>query len=172
VTSQIKVLIPQDEIKQAITRIATDIRRDYQDKQPVLISILKGSFIFLADLIRQIRMPVQVEFIRVSSYGSQTKSSGTATIMHGMKTPIKGRDVIIVEDIIDTGITISAVVDYIKKKKPASTRICALTDKPSRREVPVTVDYIGFTIPDKFVVGYGLDWNEQYRYLDDICVLE
>ena len=92
--------------------------------------------------------------------------------MHGLKTPIKGRDVIIVEDIIDTGLTISTVVDYMKRKKPASIKICALTDKPSRREVPVTVDYVGFTIPDKFVVGYGLDWNEQYRYLDDICVLE
>jgi hypoxanthine phosphoribosyltransferase len=172
VTSQLKVLISQDEIKQAITRIATDIRRDYQDKQPVLISILKGSFIFLADLIRQIRMPVQVEFIRVSSYGSKTKSTGLVNIMHGLKTPIRGRDIIIVEDIIDTGLTISTVIDYMERKKPASIKICALTDKPSRREVPVTVDYIGFTIPDKFVVGYGLDWNEQYRYLDDICVLE
>jgi hypoxanthine phosphoribosyltransferase len=172
VTSQLKVLITQDEIKQAITRIASDIRRDYKDKQPVLISILKGSFIFLADLIRQIRMPVQVEFIRVSSYGSQMKSTGVVTIMDGLKTPIKGRDVIIVEDIIDTGLTISSVVDYMKRKKPASIKICALTDKPSRRNVPVIVDYVGFTIPDKFVVGYGLDWNEQYRYLNDICVLE
>jgi len=172
VTSQLKVLITQDEIRQAITRIAIDIRQDYHDKQPVLISILKGSFVFLADLIRQLSMPVQVEFIRVSSYGSQKESTGVVTIMHGLKTPVKGRDVIIVEDIIDTGLTIAAVVEYMKKKKTASIKICALTDKPSRRIVPITVDYVGFTIPDKFVVGYGLDWNEQYRYLNDICILE
>lgn len=170
--SQIKVLITQDEIRQAITRIASEIRRDYTDSQPVLISILKGSFIFLADLVRQLNMPVQVEFIRLSSYGSQKESSGVATLMHGLKTAIKGKDIIIVEDIVDTGITMTAVIDYMKKKKPASIKICTLTDKLSRRKVPLTVDYVGFTVPDKFLVGYGLDWNEQYRYLNDICVLE
>jgi hypoxanthine phosphoribosyltransferase len=172
VTSQLKVLIPQDEIRQTITRIASEIRQDYKDKQPVMISILKGSFIFLADLVRQINMPVQVEFIRLSSYGAQTETSGTVTIMHGLKTDIKGKDIIIVEDIVDTGLTMMAVIDYMKKKKPASIRICALTDKPSRRRVSLEVDYIGFTVPDLFLVGYGLDWNEQYRYLNDICVLE
>jgi hypoxanthine phosphoribosyltransferase len=172
VTSQLKVLFSQDEIRQAIIRIASEIKRDYSDKQPVLISILKGSFIFLADLVRQLNMPVQVEFIRLSSYGSRTESSGVVTIMHGLKTAIKGKDIIIVEDIVDTGLTMSAVIDYMKKKKPASIKICALTDKPSRRRVPLVVDYVGFTVPDKFLVGYGLDWNEQYRYLNDICVLE
>ena len=170
--SQLKVLIPQNEIRQAIDRIASEIRRDYSDKQPILISILKGSFIFLADLVRQIHMPVQVEFIRLSSYGSQTESSGVVTMTQGLKTPIKGKDIIIVEDIVDTGLTMTSVVNYMKKKKPASIKICALTDKPSRRKVPLEVDYVGFTVPDKFLVGYGLDWNEQYRYLDDICVLE
>ncbi len=170
--SQLKVLIPQNEIRQAIDRIASEIRRDYSDKQPILISILKGSFIFLADLVRQIHMPVQVEFIRLSSYGSQTESSGVVTMTQGLKTPIKGKDIIIVEDIVDTGLTMTSVVKYMKKKKPASIKICALTDKPSRRKVPLEVDYVGFTVPDKFLVGYGLDWNEQYRYLDDICVLE
>jgi hypoxanthine phosphoribosyltransferase len=172
VNSQLKVLIPQNEIRQAIDRIASEIRRDYSDKQPILISILKGSFIFLADLVRQIHMPVQVEFIRLSSYGSQTESSGVVTMTQGLKTPIKGKDIIIVEDIVDTGLTMTSVVKYMKKKKPASIKICALTDKPSRRKVPLEVDYVGFTVPDKFLVGYGLDWNEQYRYLDDICVLE
>jgi hypoxanthine phosphoribosyltransferase len=172
VTSQFKVLIPQNEIRQAIDRIASEIRRDYNDKQPILISILKGSFIFLADLVRQLHMPVQVEFIRLSSYGSQTESSGIVTMTQGLKTPIKGKDIIIVEDIVDTGLTMTSVIDYMKKKKPASIKICALTDKPSRRKVPLEVDYVGFTVPDKFLVGYGLDWNEQYRYLNDICELE
>ena len=131
--SQLKVLIPQNEIRQAIDRIASEIRRDYSDKQPILISILKGSFIFLADLVRQIHMPVQVEFIRLSSYGSQTESSGVVTMTQGLKTPIKGKDIIIVEDIVDTGLTMTSVVKYMKKKKPASIKICALTDKPSRR---------------------------------------
>lgn len=170
-TSHLKVLFTQDEIRQAIIRIASEIRQDYSDKQPVLISILKGSFIFLADLVRQLKMPLQVEFIRLSSYGSQKESSGIVTIMHGLKTDIKGKDIIIVEDIIDTGLTMSAVIDYMKKKKPASIKICALTDKPSRRKLPLFVDYVGFTVPDKFLVGYGLDWNEQYRYLNDICIL-
>ena len=170
--SELKILYTEDQIRQAVERIASEIKRDYRGTQPVLISILKGSFIFLADLIRQIRMPLQVEFIKLSSYGSQKESSGEVTLVQGLKTPIKNRDVIIIEDIIDTGLTISAVTKYLRKKKPATIRVCALTDKPSRRQVSVNIDYSGFTVPDKFVVGYGLDWNEKYRYLNDICILD
>jgi hypoxanthine phosphoribosyltransferase len=117
-------------------------------------------------------MPLQVEFVKLSSYHEKTESSGKVNIVQGLKTPVKGRHVLIIEDIVDTGLTIAALVKYLQRKKPASIKVCALTDKPSRRKVPVTIDYLGFTVPDKFIVGYGLDWNERYRYLPDICYFD
>jgi len=166
------VLFSEDEIKQAVAKLAAEIRRDYQGKQPLLIGILKGSFIFMADLIRQLGLPVEVDFVKLSSYGAGKETSGKVKVVQGLKTPIKGRDVLVVEDIVDTGLTLSFLLDYLRKKKPASLRLCALTDKPSRRQVPVTINYLGFTVPDKFIVGYGIDWNEKFRYLPDICFID
>lgn len=170
--SQPRVLVPQDEIKQTISRLATEIQRDYQGKQPLLIGILKGSFVFMADLIRQLELPLEVDFVRLSSYGAGTETTGKVKVEQALKTPIRDRDVIVIEDIIDTGLTVSFLLDYLKKKKPASLKLCALADKPSRRKSPVTIDYLGFTVPDKFIVGYGIDRNEKFRYLPDICFIE
>lgn len=170
--SQLKVLITQDEIKQAIAKLAAEIRQDYKSKEPLLVGILKGSFVFMADLIRQLELPVEVDFVKLSSYGAGRETSGKVKVVQGLKTPIKGRDVLVVEDIVDTGLTISFLLDYLRKKKPASLRLCALTDKPSRRQVPVTIDYLGFAVPDRFIVGYGIDWNEKFRYLPDICFID
>jgi len=137
-----------------------------------LIGILKGSFVFMADLVRSLDFPLEVEFIKLSSYGRGRESSGKVRVVKSLTSPVKGRDVLVVEDIVDTGITLSFLLDYLKKKKPASLRLCALTDKPSRRQVPLTIDYLGFTVPDRFIVGYGIDWDEKFRYLPDICYLE
>jgi hypoxanthine phosphoribosyltransferase len=171
-SSQPKVLITQDEISQAVARLASEIRQDYQGKQPLLIGILKGSFVFMADLIRELGLPVEVDFVKLSSYGSGTETSGKVKVVQGLKTKVKGRDVLVVEDIVDTGLTVSFLLDYLRKKKPASLKLCALTDKPSRHKAPVAIDYLGFTVPDKFIVGYGIDWNEKFRYLRDICHLD
>jgi hypoxanthine phosphoribosyltransferase len=165
-------LFPRAEIEAAISRLATEINRDYHDKDPLLIGILKGSFMFMADLIRLLDFPLEVEFVRLSSYGSGQQTSGKVKVVQGLRSSINGRDVLVVEDIVDTGITIAFLMDYLKKKNPTSLKLCSLTDKPSRRQVPVTIDYLGFTVPDKFVVGYGLDFDEKFRNLPDICSLE
>lgn len=169
---QLTVLIGRDEIAEAVNRLACEIGRDYRDKQPLLVGVLKGSFVFMADLIRHLDLSLELEFVRVSSYGDRRESSGTAKLVHRFSTHIKGRDVLIVEDIVDTGTTISFVLDYLRKKSPASLKLCALTDKPSRRRVPVCIDYLGFTLPDRFIVGYGMDYDERFRNLPDIYILE
>ena len=169
---QLKILISRDEIANAVDRLASEIKRDYQGKQPLLIGVLKGAFVFMADLMRQLDLPLELEFVRLSSYGAARESSGRVRVVQGLKTPIKGRDVLVIEDIVDTGITISFLLNYLRKKKPASLKLCVLTDKPSRRRVPVSIDYLGFTVPDKFVVGYGIDFAEKFRYLPEICVIE
>jgi len=169
---QFKILINRDEIAQAIKRLAFEILRDYQNKQPLLIGVLKGSFMFMADLIRQLDLPLELDFIRLSSYGAGRDSSGKVIVVQGIKTPVKGRDVLVIEDIVDTGITISFLLDYLKKKRPASLKLCTLTDKPSRRRVPVHIDYRGFTVPNKFIVGYGLDCDQRFRNLPHIYTLE
>jgi hypoxanthine phosphoribosyltransferase (EC 2.4.2.8) len=172
-TSQLKprILVSREEIAKTVTKLASEIRMDYQGKQPLLIGVLKGSFVFLADLVRQLNLPVEIEFIRLSSYGAGKETSGKVRVVQGLKAQVKGRDVLVVEDIVDTGITISFLLDYLGKKKPSSLKLCALTDKPSRRRVPVHIDYLGFTVPDKFIVGYGLDFDEKFRCLPDICEL-
>jgi hypoxanthine phosphoribosyltransferase len=169
---QLKILISHNEIAEAVNRLACEIERDYQGKQPLLISVLKGSFVFMAVFIRQLDLPLELDFVRLASYGSARESSGRVRIIQAVKTPVKGRDVLVIEDIVDTGITISFLLDYLKKKKPASLKLCALTDKPSRRRVSVPVDYLGFTVPNKFIVGYGLDCDEKFRNLPDIYTLE
>jgi hypoxanthine phosphoribosyltransferase len=169
---QLRVLIGREEIRDTVARLADEIKKDYQDKQPLFIGVLKGSFVFMADLIRQLDLPLEIDFVRLSSYGAGEETSGKVKIVHGLKTVIRGKHVLIVEDIVDTGVTISFLLNYLKRKKPASLKLCALTDKPSRRQVPVSIDYLGFTLPDKFIVGYGLDLDEKFRNLPDICFLE
>lgn len=169
---RLRRLFSREEIEAAVSRLAAAITRDYHGKKPLLISVLKGSFMFMADLIRLLDFPLEVEFIRLSSYGRRQQSSGRVKVVQGLHSPIRGREVLVVEDIVDTGITIAFLMDYLRKRKPASLRLCSLTDKPSRRRVPVVIDYLGFSVPDRFVVGYGLDLNEKYRNLPDICFLE
>lgn len=170
--SAIHLLLPRVEIEATVKKLATAISTDYRDKEPLIIGILKGSFVFMADLVRQLDFPLEVDFIRLSSYGRGRETSGKVSVVQGLRTAVKGRHVLVVEDIIDTGITLTFLMDYLKKKKPASLRLCALTDKPSRRQVPVTIDYLGASVPDKFIVGYGIDCDEKYRNLPDICYLE
>jgi len=170
--SRLHTLFPRAEIEAAVKRLASEITRDYQDKHPVLIGILKGVFVFMSDLVRDLDFPLEIEFVRLSSYGSGQQTTGKVKVVQGLSCPIRNRDVLVVEDIVDTGITIAFLMAYLKKKRPASLKLCALTDKPSRRQVPVNIDYLGFSVPDKFLVGYGLDFNEKYRNLPDICVLE
>ncbi len=166
------ILFRREEIEATVKRLAAEIKEDYQGKHPLLIGILKGSFMFMADLIRLLNFPLEVEFIRLSSYGRGRSTPGEIKVVQGLHSPIKGRDVLVIEDIVDTGLTISFLLDYLWKRKPASLKLCTLTDKPSRRQTPVTIDYLGFTVPNKFIVGYGLDWDEKFRYLPDICFVE
>ena len=166
------ILFNRQEIEAAVSRLATEITRDYHDKHPLLLGILKGSFMFMADLIRRLDFPLEVEFIGLSSYGKGSQTSGKVKVVQGLRSAVKGRNILVIEDIIDTGLSVSFLLDYLRKKKPASLKLCVLTDKPSRRKVPVTIDFLGFTVPDKFLVGYGLDWDEKFRNLPDICFLE
>jgi len=166
------ILFTKEDIEAAVKRLAAEIRKDYCGKHPILIGVLKGSFVFMADLIRLLNFLLEVEFIRLSSYGQGTESSGKVKVVQGLRSSIKGRDVLVIEDIVDTGFTTAFLLDYLRRKRPASLKLCALTDKPSRRQVPVTIDYLGFTVPNKFIVGYGIDWDEKFRYLPDICFVE
>ena len=170
--ANLKVLYTQEEIQQTVKQLAMAISRDYQGRMPLLIGILKGSFIFMADLVRYLTIPAEIEFVSLSSYGKGMETSGQVKMALSLPCPIEGRDVIIVEDIIDTGITMSYFLEYLRKQKPASLRLCALVDKPSRRKVPVSIDYLGFTVPDQFIVGYGIDWAEKFRCLSEICFVE
>jgi hypoxanthine phosphoribosyltransferase len=167
-----QILFSRREIEATVSKLAAEIRRDYQDKCPLLIGILKGSFVFMADLVRLLDFPLEVEFVGLSSYGRGKESSGKVKVVHGLHYSVKGRHILVIEDIVDTGLSIDFLLNYLQKKKPASLKLCALTDKPSRRQIPVPIDYLGFTVPDKFIVGYGLDWDEKFRNLPDICVLE
>jgi len=168
----LNVCLSRGEIEAKVKSLAGEITRDYSGKHPVIIGVLKGAFVFMSDLVRQLDFPLDLDFIRLSSYGSGRETTGRVRVVQGLRSVVKGREVIVVEDIVDTGLTTSFLLDYLKKKGPASLRLCALTDKPSRRRVPVHIDYLGFTLPDRFVVGYGLDFNESYRNLPDICYLE
>ena len=170
--SQLKILISHEEIAEAVNRLSCEIEGDYQGKQPLLIGVLKGSFVFMADLIRQLDLPLELDFVRLASYGAGRESSGKVEVVQRPQTPISNRDVLVVEDIVDTGITICFLLGYLKRKRPASLKLCVLTDKPSRRRVTVPIDYLGFTVPNKFIVGYGLDCDEKYRHLPDIYTPE
>ena len=170
--SEPKVLLSRQEIAATVKRLAVEIKRDYRDKNPVLIGVLKGSLIFMADLVRFLDFPLTVEFVTLSSYGKGTESSGKIKMVHGLRCSVSGQNVLVVEDIVDSGITSAFLLEYLRKKKPATLKMCALLDKPARRRVPVNIDYLGLTVPDKFLVGYGLDWDEKFRNLPDICSIE
>ncbi len=167
-----EILISKPKIDDRVQRLADEISRDYEGKELVLIGILKGAFVFMADLIRCLRIPCEVDFVRLASYGTGTVSSGNIMITKDIETPIRGRDVLIVEDIVDTGLTLYFLVDKLKEREPESLKVCVLLDKKERRKVPFEAEYVGFDIPDRFVVGYGLDFNEMYRFLPDVCVIE
>lgn len=168
-----EILITEEEIKSKLKELGEKITKDYRDKKDVLlVGVLKGAVLFIADLIRHIDLPVQVDFMAVSSYGASTESSGVVRILKDLDENIEGKNILIVEDIIDSGLTLSYLYNMLKSRKPASIKICALLDKPSRRKVKIKVDYLGFEIPDYFVVGYGLDYNEKYRNLPFIGILK
>jgi hypoxanthine phosphoribosyltransferase len=167
------VLITGDAIQQRIAAMARAIDQDYASVERVhLIAVLKGGFLFLADLVRAMSHPVTLDFIAVSSYGKATTSSGEVRLLKDLDYGIEGRDVIIVEDIVDTGITLTYLQDILRARAPRSLKTACLLSKPSRRQVDVKIEYVGFEIEDKFVVGYGLDYNEQFRNLPHIAVLE
>ncbi len=167
-----EVLLDAPTIAAKVAELGGRIAADYADKDPVLVSILKGALPFLADLMRQIPIKLSLDFIEVSSYGSSTESSGVVRILKDLANPVAGRHVLVVEDILDTGFTLRYVLEHLNDQKPASIRLCTLVDKPARRIVPISVDYRGFEIPDRFVVGYGLDYAERYRNLPYIGVLK
>ena len=168
----IDILITETEIAARTTQLARMINEHYSDtKQLVVVGLLRGSFVFIADLARRIDLPVEVDFMTVSSYGDKMESSRQVRIIQDLETPIKGRDVLIVEDIIDTGHTLSQVYDILKTREPRSLRVCALLNKPSRREVEVEIDWVGFDIPDEFVIGYGIDFAQQGRNLPHIGIV-
>ena len=166
------VLFNEEQLKTRVAEIAAQIDKDYEGKEPLLISILRGSFVFMADLVRQIHVPCTVDFMAVSSYGSGTVSSGQVKIVKDLSEPIEGKDILVVEDILDSGNTLSYLLKLLEARHPASIRLCTLLDKPERRTKPVAVQYSGFSIPDEFVVGYGLDYDEKYRNLPYIGVLK
>ena len=167
-----EVLVDAESIGRKVAELAARITADFDGKDPVFVSILKGALPFLADLMRQVPIRLSLDFLEVSSYGSSTESSGVVRILKDLAKPIEGRNVLVVEDILDTGHTLSYVIEHLRGQHPSTLGLCALLDKPARRVIPITVDYKGFEIPDKFVVGYGLDFAERYRNLPFIGVLK
>ncbi len=171
--SELEPLLTAGEIESAVARLAQEIRYDYHDKNPVVLGALKGCFIFMADLVRALDMPLEVEFMSLSSYGAgRTETSGRIKVVQGLRRPVSDRHVLIVEDIVDTGITLDFVIRYLRRRRPASVRVCAMFDKAARRRVEVPIDYLGFSVPDRFVVGYGLDFDERFRYLKGLYCLK
>ena len=168
----LKVLITEEEIRERVQQVGQRISMDYEGKKLFCLGVLKGCFIFMADLLRQVDLPCTMDFMAVSSYGVGTTSTGAVRITKDLSFDIEGRDVLIVEDILDSGATLHYLTQYLQNRRPASIRIATLLDKPSRRKAPVTPDYACFTVPDEFVVGYGLDYAERYRNLPFIALLK
>lgn len=168
-----RILVSEEQIKAKVAELGEQITRDYQGRQLVLVSILKGSVVFMADLMRAIHMPCSIDFMVVSSYGgANTSSTGLVKIIKDLDQDLTGKDLLIVEDILDTGITLSHLVPMLKLRNPASVKLCTILSKPSRRKVDLQPDYLGFEVPDEFVVGYGLDYDEKYRNLPYVGVLK
>ncbi len=167
-----RVLVSKEQLDRQVEELGARISKDYQGQELVIIGVLKGGFIFLADLARKITIPVDLDFMSVSSYGNSSKSSGVVKIIKDVDTNITGKHVLIVEDIIDTGLTLNHLVELLKTRGPLSVKVCAALDKPSRRKVNLKVDYKGIEIPDEFVIGYGLDYAGKYRNIAEVCVLK
>jgi hypoxanthine phosphoribosyltransferase len=166
------VLVSQAQLKEKIAELGAQITKDYQGKDLLLVSILKGACVFLSDLMRAVELPLSIDFMCVSSYGAGTVTQGHANIIKDLDVDIEGKDVLIVEDILDSGVTLSHVMEILRSRKPASLRLCSLLEKPERHKVYVPIDYLGFVVPDEFVVGYGLDYAEKYRNLPYVGVLK
>lgn len=169
---EVDVLYSVDEIRTKVRAMAARITEDYRDSKLIVVGILKGAFIFMADLVREIDLPVELDFMDVSSYGASTVSSGEVKIIKDLDNSIQDKHVLLVEDIVDTGLTLKYIVEILKKRGPQSVKICCLLDKPSRRKNDIRPDYYGYSIEDNFVVGYGLDYDERYRNYPAVCILK
>ena len=167
-----EILISQDQLEQRVAQLGAEITRDFAGRSPLFVGVLKGCFVFMADLMRHVDLPCSIDFMAVSSYGSGTKTTGAVKINKDLNQNIEGRDIILVEDILDSGVTLHYLTQYLSVRKPASITIVTLMDKPSRRKADVYADYSCFEVPDEFVVGYGLDYNEKYRNIPYIGVLK
>ncbi len=167
-----KILIPSTRIRERVRELGRQISQDYQGREPVMIGILNGVVFFFADLVMSMTLPLKMDFVKASSYGSGMTSTGQIRMIKDVDLPLKGQDVIIIEDIVDTGLTLKWLVENFRRRGPISVKVCVLIDKRERREQLVPIDYCGFTVNEGFLVGYGLDFDEKYRYLPDICVLE
>lgn len=167
-----RILLSKEELDEAVKRLGRQVSEDYRERNLLLVSVLKGSVVFMADLMRAIDIPCRIDFMCVSSYGSGTKTSGTVRILKDLDIDIEGYDLLLVEDILDSGKTLSYITEILLARNPKSIRICTLLDKPDRRQVDLTAEYTGYTIPDEFVVGYGLDYDEKYRNLPFVGVLK
>ena len=168
----LRVLLSEDEIREKVRELGGKITADYKNSNLMLVTVLKGAVVFLADLMRQIDVPAEIDFMVVSSYGSGVKSSGVVKIVKDLDVPLAGKDILIVEDILDSGLTLSYIKELLESRGPRSIRTATLLDKPSRRKVDLQADYIGFSVPDEFVIGYGLDYDEKYRNLPYIGILK
>lgn len=167
-----EILYSEDDIQSKVKELGIEISRDFEGRNPLVICVLKGAFIFMADLVKQITIPMELDFMAVSSYGQSTKSSGIVKIVKDLDVSVEGRDVIIVEDIIDSGLTLSYLIDVLERRNARSVSVVALFNKPARRTVDLEPDYRGFTLPNEFVVGYGLDYAEKYRNLPFLGILK
>ena len=167
-----KVMISEEKIAEIVSDLGAKISEDYKDKNLLMVSVLKGSVIFMSDLMRKLTIPCRIDFMAVSSYNGGTKSSGEVKIIKDLDKPIEGYDLLVVEDVLDSGLTLDYILKLLKSRNPKSIKICTLLDKPQRRKVNITADYSGFEIPDEFIVGYGLDYDEKYRNLPFIGCLK
>ncbi|NLY45089.1 MAG: hypoxanthine phosphoribosyltransferase [Tissierella sp.] len=167
-----KTLFSREEIAERVRELGIEISKDYKEKDLVVVSLLRGSFVFTSDLVRELSIPVEVDFMTTSSYGHSEESSGLVDIVHDLRTDIEGKDVLIVDDIMDSGFTLENVVKHLEKKSPKSIKISVMLDKPSRRKVNLSPDYVGFAIPDVFIVGYGLNYGDFYRNIPYIFTFE
>jgi len=167
-----KILFTKEVIEKRVCELAETISRDYEGGELIVIGVLKGAFVFMADLIRCLSIPCFIDFVKMGSYGAGSVSSGKVVMTKDIDISIERKDVLIAEDIVDTGLTLSSLVNLFRERNPRSVKVCALLDKRQRREVPFEADYVGFTIEDGFVVGYGIDFNEKFRYLPEIYIIE
>ena len=167
-----ELLFPKMIIQARVKELAAQISRDYSDREPVILGVLNGAVFFLSDLVREMTIPLKIDFMRAASYGSGMSSSGSVELTKDFKVPIEDNHVILVEDIVDTGLTVTKILKMLKELKPESIKVCALIDKLERRDTDITIDYCGFQVREGFLIGYGLDFNEQYRYLPDIYTVK